>query len=359
MAAGRLAETLAELIRTAGTTGTKTGYVLSAGVDGLPELRPIIEPLQINGETVGGLIIFPPPEGVDDFDEVLIHAARLALDVQLLREYVRFRSEANSVAELFKALFAGLPQRPADVLAKATRLGVSLGGPARLVTIGFAIDLPDAAEAQFASLHLALARRAADFLPGAAVIRDDQLVVFAPIPVRKDAPAWQKFLRYLTSTIEAHVGVQPILAESSICQQLQDYREARLECNRVITLARMFGKAGRFSQKDFGPFALLLSTINHASAREFVQDALGAIEEYDRAHGTELVLTVREFLREGCRYQSCAARMGIHVSTLRYRLERLHELFGIKLQEPDVMFGLGLALRLRELEGEAPQRRLQ
>ena len=54
---------------------------------------------------------------------------------------------------------------------------------------------------------------------------------------------------------------------------------------------------------------------------------------------------------------SCANRMSIHVSTLRYRLERLHELFGIELENPDSVFGLTLALRLRELETDAPVRR--
>ncbi|HEY6334325.1 MAG TPA: helix-turn-helix domain-containing protein, partial [Alphaproteobacteria bacterium] len=105
-------------------------------------------------------------------------------------------------------------------------------------------------------------------------------------------------------------------------------------------------------------FALLLSTVDHPSARAFVHGALGAIEEYDRRHGTELLRTLREFLRDGCRYQACANRIGIHVSTLRYRLDRLHELFGIDLGQPDSVFGLTLALRLRELETDAPLRRL-
>jgi purine catabolism regulator len=50
--------------------------------------------------------------------------------------------------------------------------------------------------------------------------------------------------------------------------------------------------------------------------------------------------------------------MGIHVSTLRYRLDRLHELFGIDFGHSDSVFGLTLALRLRELQSEAPLRHL-
>jgi purine catabolism regulator len=354
IAAG-LGPTIVEMVRKAGATGQKTGHVLAVGIPGVAELRPVIEPLHVNGEIAGGLIIFPPAE-VDDFDDVLVHAARLALNVQLMRDYVRFRSEADSVAEVFKALFAGSLQQRSELLARARRLGVSLDRPARLVKIGFPAESAEAAESLIEGLQLALARRVAELLPGAAVIRDDDIIIFAPAPVEKSdsAARWQKILRQITAVVENKVGLRPIIAASSLCAQMMDYREARLECDRVLALARMFGKTGAAAQADFGPHALLLSTIDHASARAFVHTALGAIEDYDHKHRTELLPTIGEFLRGGCRYQACANRLGIHVSTLRYRLGRLHDLFGIKLEERDSMFGLALALRLRELEKDAP-----
>ena len=191
------------------------------------------------------------------------------------------------------------------------------------------------------------------------MIPDDDLVIFAPVSAKDNAAGWDAFVRRIAATTENHVGIKPIIAESRVCRRLQDYREARLECGRVIVLARMFGKTGRASQADFGPFALLLSTVDHPSARAFVRDTLGAVEEHDRRHGSELLRTLGEFVRDGCRYQACANRMGIHVSTLRYRLGRLHELFGIELEQPDSIFGLTLALRLRELEVDGPRRPVQ
>jgi purine catabolism regulator len=119
----------------------------------------------------------------------------------------------------------------------------------------------------------------------------------------------------------------------------------------------MFAKTGPASQADFGPFALLLSTADHPSARSFVHSTLGAIEEYDRRHDTQLLRTLREFLHNGALYHACANRMGIHVSTLRYRLG-VYELFGIELGQPDSVLGLTLALRLHELETAAAVPRL-
>jgi purine catabolism regulator len=345
----KLGPAIADLVRTTGASDEKSRYALTVGIAGLTTLHPLVEPLQVNAETVGGLIIFPPPDGVDDLDEILVHAARIALDVQLMRDYVRFRSEAQSIAELFKVLFAGPPRHPEEFIARASRFGVALPGPARLVTVGFPSEAVEAGKIRSSALQLHLARAAADIVPGTAVILDDDFVIFAPLSPKEHAVEWKIFLRRIAASAEGYAGIKPIVAESRICRRMQDYREARLECGRVIALARMFGKTGPVSQADFGPFALLLSTVDHPSARTFVHDTLGAIEEYDRRHDTELLRTLREFLYSGGRHQVCANRMGIHVSTLRYRVDRLHQVFGVELKHPDSIFTIMLALRLREL----------
>jgi DNA-binding PucR family transcriptional regulator len=347
----QLGPAITELVRTV-ASGQKNSHVLSVGHGGIPALRPVIEPLQVNDETVGGLLIFAPGNTVDNFDGVLIRAARLALDVQLMRDYVRFRSEANSIAELFKALFAGAPRHPAELVARARRLDISLPGPARLISIGFPADTADL-EMRSAGLQLSLARSVAELRPGAVVVVDDDPVIFAPVSAREESAAWDGFIRRVVTTVESLVGVKPIAAESRVCRRLSDYRGARLECGRVLSLSRMFGKSGRVRQADFGPFAVLLSAVDQPSARAFVRDSLGAIEAYDAEHRTQLLATLAAFVDAGCRYQSCAEGLGIHVSTLRYRLERLQELFGINLEQSDSIFGLTLALKLRDLTNSA------
>lgn len=352
---GELAPRITELVRSGAASGFNASQpLIMEHATGSATLQPVVEPLRVHNDTVGGLLIFPSGDGIDDLDAMIVQAAKLALNVQLMRDYVRFRSEAGSLAEVFKTLLAGAPRHPGELLARAQRLGVSLPGPARLIKIGFANDGWDASEPPGSGLHLSLARAVADLRPGAAVvIVDDDLIVFAPANPKEEPAQWNRFVSRMLTAVESHAGARPIAAESSLCRRLSDYREARAECGRVMRLARMFGKSGQLSQADFGPFAVLLSAVDEPSARDFVRHMLGAIEEYDERHGGDLLHTLMEFVRDGCRYQACADRLGIHVSTLRYRLQRLQELFGVNFEEPDSLFGLSLALRLRELSAPA------
>jgi hypothetical protein len=171
-----LAPAIDDLVRTSAMGGGKTRGVLTVPHDaGAVTLHPVVEPLQVHNETLGGLIIFPSGEGLDDLDAMVAQAAKLALNVQFMRDHLRFRSEANSLAEVFHTLFAGAPRHPSEVVARARRLNVSLPGPARLIAIAFPNDGSGPGEPQSAGLHLTLARCAADLRSGAAVIMDDDL----------------------------------------------------------------------------------------------------------------------------------------------------------------------------------------
>ncbi|TIW38388.1 MAG: PucR family transcriptional regulator, partial [Mesorhizobium sp.] len=43
---------------------------------------------------------------------------------------------------------------------------------------------------------------------------------------------------------------------------------------------------------------------------------------------------------------ACADAMGLHVTTLRYRLSRIQEMFGINVETPEQRFAIELAIHL-------------
>jgi DNA-binding PucR family transcriptional regulator len=77
-----------------------------------------------------------------------------------------------------------------------------------------------------------------------------------------------------------------------------------------------------------------------------VQESVGAIADHDRDNGTPYLETLSVYLQEGCRNQACADAMGLHVTTLRYRLARIQELFGVDVETPEKRFAVELAIRL-------------
>ena len=158
----------------------------------------------------------------------------------------------------------------------------------------------------------------------------------------------------LTSVIERAIlqpilvrwGVRPVIACGPCCQTPGDYPSAWTACCRVLDLARVFCRDGVLRQADFGPSALLLSAFDSDLVARFVEETLGALRAYDARHGATLQHTAVTVVDEGGRHQVAADRLGIHVSTLRYRLKRIRELSGLDVADPEARFRLSLASRL-------------
>ena len=71
---------------------------------------------------------------------------------------------------------------------------------------------------------------------------------------------------------------------------------------------------------------------------------LGPLLEHDRAHRTDLVRTLAAYLECSGSWSRCAARMHLHVNTLRYRIEKIEALTGRDLRRLPDQVDLLLAL---------------
>jgi purine catabolism regulatory family protein/PucR-like helix-turn-helix protein/diguanylate cyclase with GGDEF domain len=92
---------------------------------------------------------------------------------------------------------------------------------------------------------------------------------------------------------------------------------------------------------------LLLATVPASVLRSFRERLLGPLLDYDDRHRAELLPTLREFLACSGSWNACAAKMFVHVNTVRYRIRRIEELTGRDLSCLDDQVDFFLALRIR------------
>ncbi len=92
---------------------------------------------------------------------------------------------------------------------------------------------------------------------------------------------------------------------------------------------------------------LLMATVPASVLRSFRERLLGPLLAYDDRHRAELLPTLREFLACSGSWNACAAKMYVHVNTVRYRIRRVEELTGRDLSCLDDQVDFFLALRIR------------
>jgi DNA-binding PucR family transcriptional regulator len=94
-----------------------------------------------------------------------------------------------------------------------------------------------------------------------------------------------------------------------------------------------------------GIFRMLAAIPDLTDVEAFVREWLGVLLDYDERRNAELVQTLTQYLEHGGNYDATAAELCVHKSTLKYRLQRIRDLTGLELNDPDVHFNLQLATR--------------
>lgn len=342
---------IADLVRaaSAGHFQTPRQAVLAAAEPPIA-CEAVVEPCMAAGSVLGGFILFTDGRPLDPSEALTAEELRAALAVLLLRRQIRFEAQAETHGEFFSRLFSGNWRDAAATLGRAHHLGLPLEEPARLAAMvvpGLGPAVP--AKAGVADIERALARLAQQRAAGATAFFDaDSFVVF--LPERKGgAKAAQALLAQMLEEVQWLAQSKPVACLSRLCTKLDDYRETRKDCARVLELAERVGRVGIVASGDFGPLARLIAVADPDALRRFVEETIGRIEARDRRSGGDgsLLATLDAFLACGGRYQAAAERLGIHVTTLRYRLKRVTELFDLDLENPETRVALEVALRVR------------
>jgi hypothetical protein len=123
-------------------------------------------------------------------------------------------------------------------------------------------------------------------------------------------------------------------------------RRAVVQAQQSAELAFRQGAGAVLSDALRGRHGHLLALQDSGDVEAFRQTLLGDLEDHDRRHNTDLLATLRAFLETGGRWQGTAARLHVHVNTLRHRLARVEQLTGRRLDSTPDRVDLWLALQV-------------
>jgi sugar diacid utilization regulator len=182
----------------------------------------------------------------------------------------------------------------------------------------------------------------------------DEVVMLVPVGAGAAAHEFTDRLRDASPVFEADrarpkvsVGVStPAEGVAALAGAMHEASSAR----RLAAL-RMSGAAGGFisvvTSDEVASHELLLASVPGSVLRSFRERLLGPLLTYDEQHRAELLPTLREFLDCSGSWNACAAKMYVHVNTVRYRIRRIEELTGRDLSSLDDRVDFFLALRMR------------
>jgi hypothetical protein len=303
------------------------------------------------GDEILGTIWAAVPEPLDPAQEQsMVDAAKLVA-LHLLRRRAGADVERRLASELVATALEGGP----GAVEALSRLGLA-DRPLVVLAMGLVEGADEPGTLSLARRE-AERQRSADALsvhltalhPG-AVVAVVGGVSYAVLPVSCDgAPGDERaaavaaeFLQRTGGRVPGMIGVGKVAPDVSALTRSRDGADRALRVLRSGTTSRRVARAA-----DVHIESLMLQLADLAAAEGHEQSGpVARLAEYDAAHRTQLVATLRAWLDAFGDAITAAGRVHVHPNTFRYRLRRIVEVGGIDLDDADSRFAAMLELRL-------------
>jgi sugar diacid utilization regulator len=282
-------------------------------------------------DVLGVLALIDAQHGADDADLIALEHGATVLSMELARLRGIADTELRLRRDLVHDLLAGSDDESA--LTRAEALDYDLRRPHRVVIV------EGRGRARAHDVLLSAVRRAMRTARQDGLFETwsgDVAIVSA------GQTDWEQLRRAIVSDLggQVHIGVGgPCTRPSELPRSL---REAGLALRLQKTL---LPGSSACEYPKLGIFRMLAAIPNLTEVETFVREWLGSLLDYDARRKAELVHTLTQYLEHGGNYDATAAELSVHKSTLKYRLQRIRELTGLELNDPDVHFNLQLATR--------------
>jgi Purine catabolism regulatory protein-like family/PucR C-terminal helix-turn-helix domain/GGDEF-like domain len=175
---------------------------------------------------------------------------------------------------------------------------------------------------------------------------DGAVVALVPRPDRTDGPVATMLRDTLGWLAESTLPGRLAIGVGAAAGGADRFPEALEEARQLCRLAEV-NTAGLavVTRADIESHALLLAHVPADVRRLFRLRVLGPVLDYDDQHSTDLLGTLEAFLDTGGSWKASAARLHVHVNTLRYRVEQIARLTGRDLATSTDRVDFFIALR--------------
>lgn len=283
-------------------------------------------------DVLGVLALIDPDHLAGEQERIAIEHGATVLAMELARLRSLAETELRLRRDLVDELLSGTEE--ASALDRAQALGHDLQQPHRVVVIEGHGRTHDSD-----AFFLAVRRVARQLRAGTLLVARGETVVL----LSESDLEWERFRGLVLAELgggRCRVGI------GDHCHGPADFprsfREAQIAL-KMQRVAKAEDKATLYD--DLGVYRILAEVENPEAVDRFVRHWLHALLEYDDRKGSELVHTLSRYLECGGNYEATATALSVHRSTLKYRLQRIREISGHSLTDPDTAFNLQLAAR--------------
>ena len=308
-------------------------------------LARLITPINVGGVARGYLSVVGLQGDLDDLDQVVADQGALVCAVQMSRSKAVRETEKRLQRDLLNALLQeDLSARDARLWAQTMGLDLSQAH----VPLRFAWDMSaPPSQRRLETLVNGVVSRL-----GVTVIissMSSEVICFCQVAPEVSPP--KQALEFGRIVIERAREENP---QNKICcgigtpaMDLNDWGASFRQAGQALVMARRLVEDKPLYFPDLTVYRLLLQIEHSPELHDFQEEILGPLLAYET--GEELVRTLQAYFEHNANLSQTADALFIHRNSLLYRMERIADISGLELDNPEVRLAVQLALHVHKM----------
>ncbi|MFQ5410266.1 MAG: PucR family transcriptional regulator, partial [Anaerolineales bacterium] len=312
--------------------------------DGIARL---VTPIVVDKLARGYLSVIGPRDDLDTLDAIAIEQGADIYAVVMSKAKAVSETTKRLRGEFVDAVLSGSIS-PAELERWAGRLGHNIYAPHAVVSFAWSRGHDEPSSRRLETIvngEIGLGRHS-------ALVRNagDQMECFIVL----DSPdSIQNAMNLANAVVEQAAREYPdtpvLSGIGRVARRLEDWDVSHTEALQALATARRINEARPLYFGDLSVYRLLFQIEHHPELAQFCDEMLGKLLAYDAQHNSTLIETLTEYFTRRGNLSQTAAALYIHRNTLQYRMERIAEITGLNLDNPETRLAMQLALKAFKL----------
>lgn len=314
----------------------------------------LLSPIISGDRARGYLSVIGPAGELDMFDSLAVEYGAAACALEMAKAKAVNEAKKSLRGDFLEGLLAGsLPKKEIERLEG--RLDHNTREPHAVMVAGWLGASAPSLRRLETSVHWVLSNH-----PRSALIHiysNQHLVMFQALKNDEDMDSAHQLGRRIREQIEMEFPEATMIGGiSGPAMTLIDWPATYEQALQAMELGERLNLTNQFVEfSSLGIYRLLYDLEELGQVRRFTEEIMRPLAEYDAQNRGSLVKTVEAYFDHHGNISQTAESLFVHRNTLLYRMERIQELTGLRLDQANMRLALHLSLKLWQLRPE-PQR---
>jgi len=317
-----------------------------------------LQPLMVGNEINGYISVLTSKNTLEDMELIAISSAATISTLEILKEKAIWEAEERIKGDFVDDLLENNIKSEDILHRRANYLGFNLTKSFIIFTLCID-DLNDIilnnSEERLQEIRQRLFSLVRFYLQSyqkqaLLKFKSNKLIILLQVNTIIDKDEISKTAEYLRTMIKREMQFTASIGIGQIYNKLSDIINSFLESEQALSIgSRLRKKDCSLFYEDMGAYNLFANIVNERELYSYYHKTVSLLIDYDTSHKSELVSTFEAFLECNSGIKETAQKLYVHRHTLKYRLNRIHEITGFAPENSQDQFQLQLGLIVARL----------